>query len=285
MKVIITGGSGYFGKNIINKLLNNGIEVLNIDLVKSNIDHDLLSEKLIDLLNDEIKIKNPKSYSSIIHLAGYANLEEANSNPFKCLDLNVKMTMKIVEFSVKNNINHFIYSSSMYALGKHGGFYGVSKKSCELFLREYCSQNDVKLSVIRVGSLFGGDSNESNGIHRYVTNAINKNEIIYRGTKNDIRFYIHVRDASNAVFEILKERKSGSYNLIGSHPIKIIDVFRIISEILESNFSVKYLEENSNKHYKYTPYNYENIDRVYDLKQSVDFGSGIIEVIANINKK
>ena len=83
MKVIITGGSGYFGKNIINKLLNNGIEVLNIDLVKSNIDHDLLSEKLIDLLNDEIKIKNPKSYSSIIHLAGYANLEEANSNPSK----------------------------------------------------------------------------------------------------------------------------------------------------------------------------------------------------------
>ena len=56
MKVIITGGSGYFGKNIINKLLNNGIEVLNTDLVESNIDHDLLSEKLIDLLNDEIKI-------------------------------------------------------------------------------------------------------------------------------------------------------------------------------------------------------------------------------------
>ena len=140
MKVIISGGSGYFGLEIIKTFLNKNIQILNIDIQNSNLSHKNLIEINKDIT--EINLNDLFNFdaSTFIHLAGFADLNYAYSKPHETLKDNVEMSIKMIELCYKLNIKNFIFSSSMYANGKHGGFYGVSKKCAELYLNEFASK-------------------------------------------------------------------------------------------------------------------------------------------------
>ena len=282
MKVIISGGSGYFGLELIKTFLNKNIQILNIDIQNSNLSHKNLIEINKDIT--EINLNDLFNFdaSTFIHLAGFADLNYAYSKPHETLKHNVEMSIKMIEICYKLNIKNFIFSSSMYANGKHGGFYGVSKKCAELYLNEFASQKKINLSIIRVGSLYGGNSKESNGLHSIIKKVLKGEKIEYNGNENNLRNYIHVNDASNSVFEILKGLKSGSYNLVGRDQYKIKDVFLIISEILGVNIEINYKNVKNNKHYNYSPYSIKTFDRTLEVKNQIDFGSGIKELHSHI---
>ena len=282
MKVIISGGSGYFGLEIIKTFLNKNIQILNIDIQNSNLSHKNLIEINKDIT--EINLNDLFNFdaSTFIHLAGFADLNYAYSKPHETLKDNVEMSIKMIELCYKLNIKNFIFSSSMYANGKHGGFYGVSKKCAELYLNEFASQKEIDLSIIRVGSLYGGNSKESNGLHSIIKKVLKGEKIEYNGNENNLRNYIHVNDAANSVFEILKGLKSGSYNLVGRDQYKIKDVFLIISEILGVNIEINYKNVKNNKHYNYSPYSINTFDRTLEVKNQIDFGSGIKELHSHI---
>ena len=72
--------------------------------------------------------------------------------------------------------------------------------------------------------------------------------------------------------------KSGSYNLVGRDQYKIKDVFLIISEILGVNFEIDYKNVKNNKHYNYSAYSVNKFDRTLEIKNQIDFGSGIKEL-------
>ncbi len=288
MKVIISGGSGYFGSELIKTFLNKNIQILNIDIQNSNISHKNLIEINQDITDINLNDLSNFDASTFIHLAGFADLNYAYSKPYKTLKHNVEMSIKMIEICNKLNIKNFIFSSSMYANGKHGGFYGVSKKCAELYLNEFASQKKMNLSIIRVGSLYGGNSKESNGLHSIIKKVLKGEKIEYHGNENSLRNYIHVNDASNSVFKILKELKLGSYNLVGRDQYRIKDVFLIISEILGVNIEVDYKNVKNKKHYNYSSYSINKFDRTLEIKNQIDFGSGIKELhshIINSNNK
>ena len=165
MKVIISGGSGYFGSELIKVFLNKNIQILNIDIQNSDLSHKNLIEINKDITDINLNDLSNYDASTFIHLAGFADLNYAYSKPHETLKNNVELSIKMIEICYKLNIKNFIFSSSMYANGTHGGFYGVSKKCAELYLNEFAIQKKINLSIIRVGSLYGGNSKESNGLH------------------------------------------------------------------------------------------------------------------------
>jgi len=278
MKVIISGGSGYFGSELIKVFLNKNIQILNIDIQNSDLSHKNLIEINKDITDINLNDLSNYDASTFIHLAGFADLNYAYSKPHETLKNNVELSIKMIEICYKLNIKNFIFSSSMYANGTHGGFYGVSKKCAELYLNEFAIQKKINLSIIRVGSLYGGNSKESNGLHSIIKKVLKGDKIEYNGNEDTLRNYIHVNDASNSVFEILKELKSGSYNLVGRDQYKIKDVFLIISEILGVNFEIDYKNVKNNKHYNYSAYSVNKFDRTLEIKNQIDFGSGIKEL-------
>jgi len=280
-KIIVTGGSGYLGRNIISELLNKKFEVINLDLNKQTKNHPNLKFYEVDISKSiDLKFEN---IDYLIHLAGFADLNQSITNAEKTIRLNILGTLNVLNLCKSNNISRIIYSSSMYALGDKGSFYGVSKKASEDYIRVFCRQNNLQYTILRVGSLYGGDSTITNGIHRYLIQAIENKVINYNGTEEDLREYIHVKDASNIFLEIFnKDYINKHINIVGTQQYKVTDAFKIIFEILDIKYNVK-INNNSNSHYNFSPYSPQTLASKYYSNINVDFASGIKDLIDRYN--
>ena len=102
-------------------------------------------------------------------------------------------------------MKRFIYASSVYVNSREGGFYGVSKKSAELFVEEYLRAFGLEFTILRYGSLYGPRSNNKNGLRKIISDAIQNNSLTYNGNKDAIREYIHVRDAAKASVKAMEK--------------------------------------------------------------------------------
>ena len=172
MKIIVTGGLGYIGSNIVTKLLKRGNEVLVIDNLKnSNIS---VVKKILLLSNKNFKFKKVDCKDKkkifkvfqkfkpnlVIHLAGIKSVSESIQKPKKYLSENVKSAKTILDSMQKFNVKKLIFSSSATVYGKpkflpvtenhstkpiHA--YGLSKLNIEKLLKNIC-KIDKKWSVI-----------------------------------------------------------------------------------------------------------------------------------------
>ena len=201
MTVLVTGGSGFLGSHVINQLINKGFKVVNYDLSNSPhvskkckfIKGDILDYRKLDKILKSNKIK------IIYHFAGLADIEMSAKMPLKTAQVNILGTVNILNLSVKNLIKKIIFSSSIYAISSNGGFYRCSKRACEDFFEEYSKKYNLKFSILRYGSLYGPNSDETNGIYKILKDAIRKNKLEYIGSQNAKRRYIHVKDAAFAL--------------------------------------------------------------------------------------
>ena len=94
--------------------------------------------------------------------------------PLKTARVNILGTVNILELAFKNSINKVIFSSSIYAISSNGGFYRCSKRACEDFFEEYSKKYNLKFSILRYGSLYGPNSDETNGIYKILKDAVKK---------------------------------------------------------------------------------------------------------------
>ena len=191
MNILVTGGSGFLGSHVINQLLKNGYRVINYDL-KNNIyinkkckfvKGDILDYRKIDQILKKNKIK------IIYHFAGLADIELSAKMPLKTARVNILGTVNILDLSIKNSINKVIFSSSIYAISSNGGFYRCSKRACEDFFEEYSKKYYLKFSILRYGSLYGPNSDETNGIYKILKDAVKKRKLEYIGNKKAQRRY------------------------------------------------------------------------------------------------
>ena len=108
----------------------------------------------------------------------------------------------ILEVCKKKNIARYIYASSLYVFSKYGGFYKATKQSCELLIQEYNKNYKIPFTIIRFGSLYGPGAGRGNAIYDLISMAYKNRSINYWGQGNEIRQYIHARDAAKICEQI-----------------------------------------------------------------------------------
>lgn len=278
--VIVTGACGYLGRNIVKVLINQGYHVVSIDIGKDIWQFEERVEHIqLDLLKENIPVFN--NVQALIHLAGFADLEEAYNQPLKTLDLNVSLTVRIADYCLKNDIK-LLYASSMYACGSKGGFYGASKRASETYLESFADVLGLKTTVFRLGSLYGGDSDKSNGLHRLALKVLSGAKV--RVDSRVSREYIHVVDAAKQVAHRIDEKNElfEKINLVGGETILLSDVVEMLAEIGHVELNLEKLNNNSTTHYLKTPYTMSRPDIVYKLPTKIDFGYGLKRLISRV---
>jgi len=292
MTVLVTGGSGFLGAHVINQLINHGYSVVNYDLKNSLhiskkckfIKGDILNYKKLDKILKSNKIK------IIYHFAGLADIEMSAKMPLKTVQVNILGTVNILDLSIKNSIKKIIFSSSIYAISSNGGFYRCSKRACEDFFEEYSKKYNLKFSILRYGSLYGPNSDETNGIYKILKDAIKKNKLEYIGSQKAKRRYIHVKDAAWASIKILSNKYNNKYiNLTGSKNYSIKNIFKIIKKVLKmsKNKKIKYLDNKFTGHYTSKPNPLileKGIQFKFDKNKEVSIENGVQEIV-NIIKR
>lgn len=286
-KVLITGGSGFLGSHIAEALSASGYKVRIFDLEKTPYlsgDQEMVIGDITDL--DSV-LDAAKDCDYIYHLAGIADIEYAKANPIDTQRINVGGTLNILEAARINKIKRLVFSSTVYVYSDRGSFYRVSKQACENYIETYQSVHDVPFTILRYGSLYGRRAGGTNGIYKLIKSAMDTGQIIYYGDENAMREYIHISDAAKLSVEILdKEYENKHVILTGNERMKVVDIMRMIAEMLPNKPKLQFGEEIMAGHYVMTPYTYNpRIGQKLISAHHIDLGQGLLDCIAEMHEK
>ncbi|MCB1144946.1 MAG: NAD(P)-dependent oxidoreductase [Leptospiraceae bacterium] len=286
MKVLVFGGSGFLGSHVSDKLSDSGYSVTIFDRVKSPF---LRSDQamIIGDLKDHLLIKESVStHDYVFNFAALADLNQALDKPIQTIETNILNNAYIMDACVKYRVKRFVYASTVYVNSREGGFYRCSKQASEQYLEEYNKVFGLEYTILRYGSLYGPRSDLSNGLYRIVKDALVSGSVIYEGSPESLREYIHVEDAALASVKALgDEFRNQSVVLTGQEPMRVIDLLYMLAEILGIHNQVLFKESDQPGHYTRTPYAYQpRLGRKYIPPFHVDLGQGLLQLIEEVKK-
>lgn len=294
MKILVAGSSGFLGEYIVRELIKNNYKVYGIDIIENK--NNEISFKNCNL-NDRNKLKQifeEFKPNFVYNLSALSDIDQCIEDPLTCIHSNILGNANLLDMSTRFKVQKFIFASSIYASGNHGGFYATSKKSAELIIKNYNQFYNLNYTILRYGTLFGLNAPQTNSITKYTSQALIHGKIDYTGDGSEIREYIHIKDAAKLSLKVLDEEfNNKTISIIGNHRIKTEELFSLINSILGSTIKINYNEPisrgRSNSHYKISPTSFDR-EEIYNLTTSFnrDLADAIVEIlkgIQNENKK
>ena len=252
MKILVTGGCGYTGIILVNKLLNKGHKVSVIDTQWFG--KNLPRHKNLKVIKKDIRIVEEKYFKGIyavVHLANIANDLGVELNPALSWETNVLATNRIVQLAIKQKVKKFIFASSgsVYGIKKEKkvtenldlvpiSLYNKTKMISERVLASY--ENKIKIYSVRPATVCGFSPRLrlDVSVNMFVYQAYFKKLItVYGG--NQTRPNIHIKDLTDLYYHlIIKNVKPGIFNA-GFENIKILDLAKMIQKIIPCKIKIK----------------------------------------------
>jgi UDP-glucose 4-epimerase len=287
-KAVVVGGSGFIGSHVADHLSDAGYQVTIYDKIQSQwLRND--QEIVIGDIQDSEKLNQTIVGAEVVYnFAALADLNQALEQPLKTVNINILGNLNVMEACHAHGVKRFIYASTVYVHSREGGFYRCSKQASETYVEEYQKIYGLDYTILRYGSLYGPRADATNGLYRLVKSALKSGIVGYEGDVEAMREYIHVEDAAKASVDALGDKFiNESVVLTGQEPMRVIDMLKILAEILGySPDSVKFIENKYAGHYVRTPYAYQpKLGRKYIPPMHVDLGQGLLQVINEINQQ
>ena len=287
-KVVVFGGSGFLGSHVADALSKKGFDVVIFDIAESPFINKKQNMVIGDILNSEQVNKVVHNSHFVYHFAGLADINEAKTKPLETITSNILGTTKILEACRINNVDRFVFASTIYVYSELGSFYRSSKQACELIIENYFDEYELNYTILRYGSLYGKRANQFNFIRNAVTQALLENKIDRKGDGNEVREYINVKDAAKASVEILTDEFINSHIMIkGTQTIKVKELLLMINEIMGNKIEINYSKETSYEgHYQLTPYSFRpRVAEKYLLNTYHELGQGLLDTIYDVYKE
>ena len=263
-KIVVTGGNGFIGSNLINFLLKKNYFVINIDKNKytkksyllKDINKkrykfyklDINSKKLFDVL----KLHKP---NAIFNLAAETHVDRSIENPNNFIESNILGTFNILEQirkykkKVKKNIKlihistdevygdiHKSEKSNESSQYRPSSPYSATKASADHLVKSYTRTYGLDCVISNCCNNFGPGQYPEKFIPTLIFNILNNSPLPIYGKGQNSREWIHVEDHCKGLFAILKKGKNGeSYNVGSNVNLKNIDLIKKILNVCKKN--------------------------------------------------
>lgn len=262
-KILITGGAGFIGSCIADKLIEQGHDVVVIDNLSSGrkenlnpkakfYEMDVCDSKIFQVFKDE----NPET---VFHLAAQPIVETAYKNPLETIETNIMGTVNILEACrLKGDIKSIVVTSSDKAYGKSEKLpytekvalkgdhpYEVSKSCADLITTAYFKTYGLPVVVTRFSNVFGsGDINFSRIIPGIFESIIKNKELLIRSDGKMIREYTYITDIADGCVKLAENieiSKGEAFNFGSKNIFSVIDIIKKIEQILNVKVNYKIL--------------------------------------------
>lgn len=268
MKILITGGSGFIGKYLVNKLLNDGHDVYNLDKIPNPNIHSN-KQKITDLYDINVNDNFFNNIDCIIHLAAMVSVPRSFEDPIKSFGDNVFLTIKLLSAAHLHGIKKFVFASSAAVYGDKEGSvsendetipnspYGLDKITCEKYIQMYCQQWNIDYLIFRFFNVYGEGQNAQYAgvISAFKKAAANNESLIIYGDGNQTRDFIHVTHICEILSKmIILTVKNEVFNLGSGQSISINDIAKQFSNNIiykEARKEVRHSCANVSKTKKY----------------------------------
>jgi UDP-glucose 4-epimerase len=284
MRIVVFGGAGFLGSHVADALTEAGHNVVIFDIRESP--YILPGQTMIvgDILDNESVESAIMGCDVVYNFAGIADIDECVWRPVDTVKYNILGNIVVLDAARKAGVKRFIFASSVYVYSEAGSIYRTSKQACESFIENYRNIYSVPYTILRYGSLYGERGDERNSIYRLIKEALLYGRIIYHGTGDEVREYIHVKDAAKLSVQALEpEFENQHVILTGNLSMKYRDLLEMIGEMLGNKIEIIYKERKSAAHYKITPYSFNpKLGRKLVNNPHIDMGQGLLSCMAEI---
>lgn len=261
-KVLITGGAGFIGSHIVEKLLENNYNVIIIDNLSSgsieNIPNsDTLKLYQLNIEKDDLELVFQKETPDyVIHLAAQTSVNFSISHPYYDANMNVMASIKLLELCKKYNIRKFITASSAAIYGNPKYLpidenhptepmsqYGLSK----LTMEKYIKLSGIPYIIFRFSNAYDPrqKSSKESGVVAIFNNAMKNNEPInIYGDGEQIRDFIYVEDIANICIKAINSNVENEIiNFSTNKGVSLNQLFKVMKSLYNYTLNANYLPE------------------------------------------
>ncbi len=235
--IIVTGGSGFIGSNIVNLLERKNFNVTVLDKVKPK-NRNIKFVKT-DLSNLKILKKVTKKIDCIYHLAGVSDINKVKKMPGETIRDNVLCTSNLLEASRINKVKRFIFASSIYANSSRGNLYTSSKIAAENIIKNYFTLFKLRYTILRYATVYGTNNRGADVISIFLKKASKNQNIFVHSNGRQTRDFIHAEDLAECSLKVLKKKYENKTLIIGNRKkIKILYVAKLIKKLANSKSKI-----------------------------------------------
>lgn len=248
MKVFVTGGAGFLGRNVVRRLKGNSVRVFDLaDLMEWP---DSTAEEVDFVRGDVLDYKSIeescRGFDAVIHLAARTGVIESMEAPEKTGKVNVEGTVNILRSCAQNKIKKMILASSAAVYGKSGRMpvsedapteplspYGRSKLEAERQVAAFSERFGICGVSLRIFNVYGrGQKRQRAGvIPRFVEEIAGGRQVVIYGDGMQTRDFVAVDDVAAAFELALGAAKSATYNIASGRATSINELVQMLAGI------------------------------------------------------
>jgi UDP-glucose 4-epimerase len=309
-QILITGGAGAIGSNLVKILLKADAKITIIDNLSSGLEDNIdIKDDNLRFINGDINdfdvlnvaLSGDPSY--VFHLAAHFANQNSVDHPLADMETNIGGTIKLLSLlKNRNNLRRFIYTSSSCVYGQSSGVidedtpidlstpYSISKLTAEYYVHFYQRLYSIPSTILRYFNSFG--PGEAPGVYRnvipnFISLALQNESLPIYGDGSDKRCFTYVDDicygtllaaASDAAI-------SKTFNIGSTHELSIIDLANLINRLTSNSSSHTFLPRRDWDHIRQRFPSCERAKNLFSYMPNFSLEAGLIKTISWFKSK
>ncbi|WP_406194058.1 NAD-dependent epimerase/dehydratase family protein [Kitasatospora sp. NBC_01560] len=264
MRVAVTGGCGFIGSHVVDRLLAAGHEVLTVDTTDKYLNPGAEHAR-IDILDLPGLTDALDGSEVVFHLAAMADVEQVAADPVRAVRTNIDGTEAVLEAARRSNLSRTVLASTVWVYGaalaeagatgeqeldehvpielEHSGhLYVATKLAAEMLVHSYRELYGRHFTILRYGIPYGPRMRDELVVARFVQAALAGRPITIAGDGRQSRNFVYVEDLADAHVRALSPAaEDQTFALEGSTPVSVRGIADTVDELL-GPVSIEHIE-------------------------------------------
>ena len=301
MSILVTGGAGFIGSQLLRSLNKFGERLVVADKIsyagkKSNLPENIEFYKIDIASDDAVRyLFEKETFDTVFHLAAESHVDNSIKNPKPFIDTNVIGTVNLLQASLEHEVDRFMHISTDEVFGsisvKDGSFnelsryqprnpYSASKAASDHFVNAYNITYGLPTTITNCSNNYGPRQDDEKMIPTIIRNIKNGTPIPVYGDGQQVRDWIYVEDHCDALIELWINGKVGErYNIGGECELKNIDLVKMICKLMSrDDHRIEHVTDRPGHDLRYSTSN-DKITTETKWSVSTDITTGLLKTI------
>jgi UDP-glucose 4-epimerase len=250
MRVLVTGGGGFIGSHVVDKLIARGDTPRIFDLSASPYHSPLEVETFTGSITDPGNLDLAmRDCDAVIHLAAVADVGHVLADPVLAEEVNTRGTLQVLEAACRAKVGRVVYGSTTWvysdcpeqevdeetAIPAPRHLYTSTKLAGETYCASYAELYDLEYTVLRFGIPYGPRARAAGVVAKFTDLSFEGKALTIAGDGSTTRSFIYVEDLADGIVAALApEAAKRTYNLSGDEITTILEIAEAVQENVDT---------------------------------------------------